>query len=215
MSNRQTTFTAEKIRNMSSMKSVSQETIIKTIPASPVIEIIQTHPIQSFALTHYLWERRIPLNVAQRYCVEAQYLIGQKTYYALGFRNDAGGYHLANRYHEYNTQPQGLTHIRNASPDIAIFTHPLPLMTLASLLHYSGQALSNLLILPDIAFLDAAQPILSSHRKIHLFPDHTTTGRQILQSLSSYPSHTDHSQLYHGYKNLNQWACQIGKRLPH
>lgn len=194
------------------MKSVSQETILNNAPASPVINILQTHPIQSFALTHYLWERRIPLSVAQRYCIEAQYMIGEKTYYALGFRNDAGGYHLANRYHEYAAGPQSLTLINRPSPDIAVFTHPLSLMTLASLLHYSDQPLPNLLVIPDPAFLHPALPILSTHRRIHLFPDNNATGRQLLPSLSSSSSHIDHSHLYHGYKNLNQWSCTIGKR---
>lgn len=194
------------------MKSVSPETIRNNAPASPVINILQTHPIQSFALTHYLWERRISLHVARQYCTEAQYTIGEKTFYALGFRNDAGGYHLANRYHEYTAGPQYLTLTPTGSPDIAAFSHPLSLLTLVSLLQYAGQAVPDLLVIPDIAFLDAALPILSSHRRIHLFPDNNATGRQLLLSLTSFPCQIDHSPLYHGYKNLNQWACQIGKR---
>ena len=194
------------------MNSVSQESTFPTIPASPVIEILQTHLIQSFALTHYLWERRIPLHVAQRYCIEAQYMIGEKAYYALGFPNDAGGYHLANRYHEYSAGPQHLTFIGGHSTDIAVFTHPLSLLTLAGIFHYAGQALPHLLIIPDPAFLDPALTILSKHRKKHLFPDHNTTGHQTIQSLSSLPGCIDHSPLYRGYKNLNQWACQVGKR---
>jgi hypothetical protein len=87
-------------------------------------------------------------------------------------------------------------------------------MTMASLLHYSGQALPDLLILPDLAFLDSALPILSNYRKKHLFPDNNATGRQLIQSLSSSPGHIDHSPLYSGYKNLNHWACQFGKRRP-
>jgi hypothetical protein len=194
------------------MKSVSQETTPLTSPASPAIQILQTQPIQSFALTHYLWERRIPLHVAQRYCVEAQYIIGEKTYYALGIRNDAGGYHLANRYHEYTAGPQTLTFISSRSPDIAIFTHPLSLLTLASLLYYSDQALPDLIIIPDPAFLDSAQTVLSTHRKKHLFPDLNTTGQQISKSLSSLPYCIDHSPLYRAYKTLHHFSCQFGKR---
>jgi hypothetical protein len=144
---------------MSSVKSVTPQTIPSTVPASPAIDILQTHSIPSFAVAHYLLERRILLSVAQRYCVEAQYLIDKKAFYTPGFRSDAGGYLLTNRYREYSTEPQDLTHIQNDSSDIAILTHPLNLTTLASLLHYASHPLPNMLVIP---FPDSALPILSS-----------------------------------------------------
>jgi hypothetical protein len=195
---------------MCSVKSVSPEIIPFTVPASPAIDILQTHSIPSFAVAHYLLERRILLSVAQRYCVEAQYLIDKKAFYVPGFRNDAGSCHLTDRDHEYSSGPQSLTFINGRLPDIAILTHPLSLMTLASLLHYASHPLPNLLVIP---FPDSACPF-SHPPETTTIPDLTTIGRPIIQSLPSYRCHIHHSHLYHSDKNRHRWACQIEKSCP-
>lgn len=194
------------------MKSVSPEIILSTLPVSAAIDILRNHPNRSFTIARYLWERSTPLHVAQQCCTETRYSAGENPFYVPGFRSDGGRYLLANRYHEYSAE----TPVPDPYPKRLfrhpVLTHPLPLMTLASLLHYTSQTLPNLHVIP---FLDSALPILSSQRKRHLSPEHDSSSRELIQSLSSCSCHIDHSPLYHGYKNLRQRACQIGKRLPH
>ena len=49
-----------------------------------------THP----ALLDYLRERSINTDIAKQYCSEIHYSIADKPYFAVGFRNDAGGWEL-------------------------------------------------------------------------------------------------------------------------
>jgi DNA primase len=60
------------------------------------IKIIREQEISSFPLIRYLQKRRIPVELAERYCKEITYELYNKNYYALGFKNNAGGYELRN-----------------------------------------------------------------------------------------------------------------------
>ncbi|MEP6467842.1 MAG: CHC2 zinc finger domain-containing protein, partial [Parafilimonas sp.] len=60
------------------------------------IKIIKHREISSFGLVRYLHKRRIPVDIARKFCCETDYELYGKNYYAIGFKNDAGGYELRN-----------------------------------------------------------------------------------------------------------------------
>jgi len=74
-------------------------------------------PLKSVALTEYLVQRGINLDAALRQCVEVNYSINSKIYYAIGFKNDAGGYELRNRYFKGSVSPKDIT-------TFALSSHP-------------------------------------------------------------------------------------------
>lgn len=55
------------------------------------VRILDIYSIRSAGLIHYLRERRIAMNVAQKYCEEATYAIAARKYYGLCFKNNSGG----------------------------------------------------------------------------------------------------------------------------
>ena len=55
------------------------------------IEILGDFMISSFALVNYLEQRRIPYDIANRFCREVRYKTNGKIYYSIGFKNDFGG----------------------------------------------------------------------------------------------------------------------------
>lgn len=55
------------------------------------LEILSVQPISSSQLQRYSSERGISLSQLEKYCSEVHYRSGERTYYALGFPNDAGG----------------------------------------------------------------------------------------------------------------------------
>ncbi|MGN6420252.1 MAG: CHC2 zinc finger domain-containing protein, partial [Pseudobacter sp.] len=73
------------------------------------IQITRVQPIFSLPLQRYLRERRIPQHLADQYLKEVHYSLKGKNYYALGFRNDAGGYELRNQYIKGSTSPKSPT----------------------------------------------------------------------------------------------------------
>jgi hypothetical protein len=64
----------------------------------PSIGILNVQPISTPALIEYLNERRISIGIARIHCSEVHYSVNSKPYYAVGFRNDKGGYELRSKY---------------------------------------------------------------------------------------------------------------------
>jgi len=178
------------------------------------IQILHTYPIRSFYLMRYLWERRIPMDVANQYCVEAQYTFGPKPYYAIGFRCDAGGYELRNKFHKYSTSPKGPTLISHNAKDVAIFEGFFDLLTFVSFITIPADNLPDLLVLNSVAFFDNAMSVMDTYRYKHLFLDNDATGSKFTETaLKTKSGFRDHRSLYKGYNDLNQWVCHFGKAI--
>ena len=56
------------------------------------LEILSAQPLSNPYLFRYLAARAIPLPVASAYCSEVLFQNMKRTYYAIGFSNDAGGW---------------------------------------------------------------------------------------------------------------------------
>jgi len=56
------------------------------------ILIVGDRPIVSKPLLEYLKKRCIPLEIAERFCSEVDFLLYGKKYSVIGFKNNAGGY---------------------------------------------------------------------------------------------------------------------------
>jgi len=180
----------------------------------PKLEIVNTLPLTSSYLIRYLWERRIPQVVAQAYCVEAHYTFGQKPYYAIGFRCDAGGYELRNKYHKYSTQPKSPTLIRHQAKEVAVFEGFFDMLSFVSFISTPISNLPDLLVLNSVAHFEKSLPVLDSYPRKHLFLDNDPAGDKITKTaLASNTGYLDHRPLYKGHKDLNAWVCNIGKAI--
>ena len=74
-------------------------------------------PLRYVALTGYLAERGIPFNVASQYCSQLDYFVHKKKYFAIGFKNVAGGYEIRNRLFKGCVPPKDVSLIKvNGTP---------------------------------------------------------------------------------------------------
>ena len=176
------------------------------------LAVTKTFALQSEYLIRYLWERRIPILVARKFCREAEYTFDHKTfYYAIAFPSDAGGFNLRSKYHKYSSSPKSPTYICNGSKDIAVFEGFFDMMTLIALLNYPDHQLPDLLILNGASFFTAFMWLMDTYDRKHLFLDNDPTGDALTQSaLAKKSGYIDHRPLYQGYRDLNLWACSIG-----
>ncbi|WP_134087873.1 hypothetical protein [Olivibacter sp. XZL3] len=72
----------------------------------PAIEVVSVNDFQSVSLLKYLDLRGIPRDLAFTYCKEVHYNMYGRSYYAIGFKNDKGGYELRNPYLKKFKQPE-------------------------------------------------------------------------------------------------------------
>lgn len=182
--------------------------------AQKPIEILSTHLISSYPLTRYLQSRRINENIANKYCQEVRYKRGEKIYYAIGFRNDRGGYELRNEKFKGCSSPKDVTTIGNGAKDLAVFEGFFDFLSYQTISHNQGVNNQNFLILNSAAFFEKSLPFMQEHRRVHLLLDTDKTGEKcILQALDiDKERFTDERGLYRGYKDLNDWLMQAGQR---
>ena len=109
-------------------------------PVSPhresAIAIEKVRPLESFALLDYLTERGIDLAAARAHCSEVHYYVVDKSYFAVGFRNDAGGWELRNRYFKGCTS-KALTTRRGDYPTCLVFEGFMDYLSFLTLKHNS------------------------------------------------------------------------------
>ena len=63
------------------------------------LEILSAQPLSNPNLLRYLAARAIPLPIAKAYCSEVLFQNMNRTYYAIGFANDALGWEIRNNKH--------------------------------------------------------------------------------------------------------------------
>ena len=93
----------------------ARETAIKIIAAE--------QPILEPWLCRYLIQRRIKKSVAQKYCYEVEFKIGEKEriFRGIGFKNNAVGYELRNQYFKGSSSPKYISYFNNTANNLAVF----------------------------------------------------------------------------------------------
>jgi len=177
------------------------------------IKILSDFSISSYPLIRYLQQRRIPNEIAEKYLREVRYQISDKTYYALGFKNDAGGYELRNQNFKGSSSPKDSTFIDNAAKDLTVFEGFFNFLSYQSM-YYKQQVLEhNFLILNSTSFFEKSLSKMQEHRQVRLFLDNDKTGNkytQLAQSINK-EKFLDERHLYFKYDDLNDWLINIGK----
>ena len=79
------------------------------------LKILSAQPLSNPNLLRYLAARAIPLTVAKSYCSEVLFQNMKRTYYAIGFANDALGWEIRNMYFKGCIAPKAVTTIKPKS----------------------------------------------------------------------------------------------------
>ena len=162
-----------------------------------------THP----ALLGYLTGRGIDPAIARTYCREVRYTIGGKEYFAIGFRNNTGGWELRNSRFKGSSTPKNITTLDNGSDTAMVFEGFIDFLSYLSLKANPTPAI-DATVLNSVTNLQKAVPFLSHHRVVHAFLDNDDAGRKALARLEeSLPSTEviDQSVFYRNHKDLNDY----------
>jgi len=85
------------------------------------LKILSAQPLSNPNLLCYLAERAIPLSIANAYCSEVLFSNMKRTYYAIGFANDALGWEIRNSYFKGCIAPKTITTIKRGTDRLQIF----------------------------------------------------------------------------------------------
>src|SRR6266536_2307564 len=142
------------------------------------IKIINEREISSLVLIRYLHKRRIPIELAAKFCKEIDYELYGKKYYAIGFQNNAGGYELRNEKFKASSSPKDITLIENQAEKITVFEGFFNFLSYQAIHQKQEQPQTNFLILNSASFFQKSLPLMQSHKSVNLFFDCDTTGQK-------------------------------------
>ncbi len=176
------------------------------------IKIIKEGALSSFALVHYLQERRIPIDIAERFCKEIKYELNGKEYFSIGFKNDSGGYEIRNPYFKASSSPKDVTTFNNNAKEAVVFEGFTDFLSFMSIQKNQQQNTSDFVILNSVSFFEKARPFMEEHDAIKLYLDQDTTGQNYSRyALSLSNKYKDESHLYQHHKDLNDWLVNSAK----
>jgi hypothetical protein len=176
------------------------------------IKILQEKPLNSFPLFRYLQQRKISLELAQRYCLEVRYELNQKEYFGIGFKNNSGGYEIRNPYFKACSSPKDLTIFNNGFKQAAVFEGFIDFLSYLTINQFQPANQQDFVILNSLSFFEKARPFLEEHQTIQLYLDRDAAGQNFSRyALSLSKKYEDKSKLYRYHKDLNDWIVNLEK----
>ena len=172
---------------------------------------VEIKPLNHPALIQLLNQRKIPVKLARQYCKEVHYSLNGKSYFAVAFPNDKGGFETLNPYFKGCLPPKEITTFDRQTTTVHLFEGFMDYLSLLTL--QAWQADVSAVVLNSTANLEKAVPFLSKHEKINAFLDNDEAGQQALEKLQKLNLPVvDVSKRYVGFKDVNDYLC--GKKLP-
>lgn len=170
------------------------------------LRILSVGEIRHPALIGYLRERGIDPAVAGALCREVHYAVGERRFFAIGFRNDAGGWELRSPQFKGSSTPKSITTFDRHGDTALLFEGFFDLLSYLTLQHEPEPAVDTA-VLNSVVNFPRALPFLARHATIHAFLDNDEAGRLTLERLrNALPDATviDRAESYRAHKDLNE-----------
>lgn len=203
---RQAEYIAEKMRI-----PVSQPYKPEQFIEQPTFENVKVSKLESPALLRYLANRGIPADIAQRYCVQVDYKLHGKSYYAIGFENSAHGFELRSSFFKGSYPPKHITHVANGNARCNVFEGFIDFLSAECLGLNDG---NDSIVLNSVANVGKAIPTLAEYPLILCYLDNDTAGRAAVARLRREFGDRvmDKSALYPNHKDLNDYLRTLNPK---
>lgn len=176
-----------------------------------VLQITGVNVLANPALLRYLKERYININYAKQYCNEVHYSANGRPYFAIGFRNNTGGYDLRSSCFQGCTS-KDITTINNGSKRCFVFEGFIDFLSYLTLKRINHPK-ADILVLNSISTISKGLDYLNSHKEVYTFLDNDEGGRKTTELIKSTCINVyDQSGKFKEYKDINDILC--GKKLP-
>jgi hypothetical protein len=167
--------------------------------------ITSVSKIKSYALIEYLSHRRIRNSEVINKLSQVNYEINGKSFYAIGFKNDRGGWEIRNKYVKICLNQKDITLIKNNSNKLLVFEGFFDYLSHIQFFDELKND-SDYLILNSLSLLKKSESIFLNYPEIDLYLDNDLKGKETtLDLLTKYKNVNDKSDLYAGHKDLNEF----------
>ena len=192
----------------------------KKVKPSMIVVDSASHNFTRHKLVEYAQARAVTKEILERYCEEVLYHIDaypQKQYFAIGFRNNDGGYVLRSSLTKKCTSsamttldPQGCLTDKVTGDKVLVFEGFMDFLSWISSVQQDTPQY-DCCILNSVSNIEKALPWITAHKNIAAFMDNDEAGRNTLQKIiENVPDDAgkvcvyDMAKLYEGYNDLNE-----------
>lgn len=174
----------------------------------PTFSNVEVSKLESPVLLKYLADRGISKEIAQRFCVQVDYELHGRPYYAIGFENNAHGYELRSCSFKGCFPPKEITHIAKGNPRCNVFEGFIDFLS-AEKLGYNDA--NDSVVLNSVTNLNKAIAPLTDYSVIACYLDNDDAGRSALTRLQKEFGDRvmDKSTLYPKHKDLNDFLVSL------
>jgi hypothetical protein len=177
------------------------------------IVIIDSRKIADPWLRQYLHQRNIPLQIANQFCEEIEFELYGKKRLAIGFRNDAGGYELRSVEFKGSSSPKNITWIKNDPSKVSVFEGFFDFLSFQTLhlsnkenIHCLSKDQDSYIVLNSLAFIVRCRKLFKQYQNVNLCLNRDNAGlRSTSRALSWSENYRDRSDLYDGFKDMNDF----------
>ena len=173
------------------------------------LEIISVQSLTNPYLLRYIAERGISLSIANRFCSEIRYNNTNRTYYAIGFANDAGGWEIRSPYFKGCIAPKAITTISKGTDVLQIFEGFIDFLSWQTL---NPSSTCDTIVLNSLALLPRIQEKIKGYKQVESFLDNDDAGRKSFAVLRQmFPQLVDSAARYREHKDFNEWLVSQSK----
>lgn len=174
------------------------------------LEVLYERPIALPALVDYTLSRKIPLELANRYLTQVRFVNKGQKYWALGFKNDSGGYELRNEHFKGSSILKDITTFEVPGSDkVAVFEGFFDFLSALVWFGIEEPRISTV-VLNSISNRNRALPFLSLFKQVNCFLDRDTAGEECLKIMINKDKLriVDCSILFAGEKDFNSFIAK-------
>ena len=200
--------TPEFIKNLNSNFFLHQSiktTSVKEI-AAPKIIFLGNFMLSSPHLINYLAKRKIPYDIADKYCREVRYQMNDKVYYGIGFKTDSGSFEIRNPLMKSASSLKSITTFKNGADEVSVFEGFFDFLSYQ--VYAAKQSLSptDFIVLNSLSFFEKSRTVIECYNQVKLYLDNDKAGQNCSRyALSLSNKYKDENGLYKNYKDLNDW----------
>ncbi len=190
--------------NIAPSKLVTSQTL-HILPSG--LQVSGDYPLRHPALINYLDSRAINTAIAKKFCCEVHYSVGERNYFAIGFRNNYGGWELRSERFKGCSTPKHITTIDNGSDKALVFEGFMAFLSYLTIKRNDSPT-CNIAVLNSVANIQKAVPFLARHRSIYTFLDNDDAGRKALSEIERLCPQSkviNQSDFYCRHKDLNDY----------
>ncbi len=174
--------------------------------AAPKLTVLGDFILSSAHLINYLTKRKIPYDIADKYCREVRYQMNDKVYYGIGFKTDSGSFEIRNPFIKSASSPKSITSFKNGCDEISVFEGFFDFLSYKVLEQKNSLSNTDYIVLNSLSFFEKSRPVMENYNKVKLYLDNDKAGQNCSRlALSLSNKYKDESSLYKNYKDLNDW----------